>query len=128
MSGGRGCREIATHALRSSGRDRLIGHLRTLVGWECGGVIAVGFVVSAASMRIRIPADLSGVGYDDIPAARHLSPPLTTVRSPLAKLARAAMDLIVEAMKAPDMPSGHVVVPSGMVIRHICGSGTRCEA
>ncbi|MGN7799695.1 LacI family DNA-binding transcriptional regulator [Leifsonia sp. 22587] len=80
-------------------------------------IIAVGLIVSASSMRIRIPSDLSVVGYDDIPAAHHLTPPLTTVRSPLPEMARAAVDLLVEAMKHPGMQPRHVVVPVGMVIR-----------
>ncbi|GAA1559509.1 LacI family DNA-binding transcriptional regulator [Kribbella lupini] len=80
-------------------------------------IIAVGLVVAARSMRVRIPTDLSVVGYDDIPAARHLSPPLTTVRSPLADMARAAVDLTIEVMKDQDVRPRHVVVPAGMIIR-----------
>jgi DNA-binding LacI/PurR family transcriptional regulator len=80
-------------------------------------IIAVGMAVAATSMRVRIPEDLTLVGYDDIPAAHHLSPPLTTVRSPLADTARAAVDLVVEAMRGPKRPARHIVVPVGMVIR-----------
>jgi DNA-binding LacI/PurR family transcriptional regulator len=94
-------------------------------------IIAVGLIVSAASMRINIPRDLSVVGYDDIPAAHHLTPPLTTVRSPLPEMARAAVDLIIETMKQPERPPQHVVVPVGMVIRdstlapQVASTGTR---
>ena len=80
-------------------------------------IIAVGLVVSASSMRIRIPGDLSVVSYDDIPAAHHLTPPLTTVRSPLPEMARAAVDLLIETIKDPAMQPRHVIVPVGMVIR-----------
>lgn len=80
-------------------------------------IIAAGLVVAARSMRVRIPHDLSVVGYDDIPAARHLSPPLTTVHSPLADLARAAVDLIIEVIKDHQARPRHVVVPAGMIIR-----------
>lgn len=65
--------ELHTPFVRQGETDLSATHARSS-GGNVGGVIAVGFVVSAASMRIRIPADLSGVGYDDIPAARHLSP------------------------------------------------------
>jgi DNA-binding LacI/PurR family transcriptional regulator len=80
-------------------------------------IIAVGMAVSAKSMRVSIPSELSLVGYDDIPAARYLSPPLTTVHSPLAETARAAVDTIVHVMKSPASRPRHVVVPVGMVIR-----------
>lgn len=80
-------------------------------------IIAVGMAVAAKSMRVRIPTELSIVGYDDIPGARYLSPPLTTVHSPLPETARAAVDLIVDVMSAPASRPRHVVVPVGMVIR-----------
>jgi DNA-binding LacI/PurR family transcriptional regulator len=80
-------------------------------------IIAVGMAVAAKSLRLRIPAQLSLVGYDDIPAARYLSPPLTTVRSPLAETARAAVDLIIDVMTNPSTHPRHVVVPVGMAIR-----------
>jgi DNA-binding LacI/PurR family transcriptional regulator len=88
-------------------------------------IIAAGLVVSARSMRVRIPADLSVVGYDDIPAARHLSPPLTTVHSPLAEAARGAVDLIIEVIKDHDIRPRHVVVPAGMIIRESADSPAR---
>ncbi|WP_369407400.1 substrate-binding domain-containing protein [Schumannella soli] len=87
-------------------------------------IIAVGLVVAAKSMGVRIPHDLSVVGYDDIPGARYLSPPLTTVRSPLADTARAAVDLIAEAIGTPDAALRHIVVPVGMAIRESAGSLT----
>ena len=80
-------------------------------------IIAVGMAVAAKSMRVRIPAELSIVGYDDIPAARYLSPPLTTVHSPLPETARAAVDLIIDVINAPASRPRHIVVPVGMVIR-----------
>lgn len=80
-------------------------------------IIAVGMAVAAKSMRVRIPAELSIVGYDDIPAARYLSPPLTTVHSPLPETARAAVDLIIDVINGPASPPRHIVVPVGMVIR-----------
>lgn len=80
-------------------------------------IIAVGMAVAAKSMRLRIPNELSLVGYDDIPAARYLSPPLTTVRSPLAETARAAVDLIIDVMTNPLIQPRHIVVPVGMAIR-----------
>jgi DNA-binding LacI/PurR family transcriptional regulator len=90
-------------------------------------IIAAGLVVAARSMRVRIPTDLSVVGYDDIPAARHLSPPLTTVRSPLADMARAAVDLIIEVMKDHDVRPRHVVVPAGMIIRESAESPPKAD-
>jgi LacI family transcriptional regulator/LacI family repressor for deo operon, udp, cdd, tsx, nupC, and nupG len=50
---------------------------------------------------VRVPEDVSVVGYDDIPAATLVSPALTTVTVPLTRLGRAAVDLLVEAGPVP---------------------------
>ncbi len=95
----------------------LASQSRPTAVFAASDIIAVGIAVAAKAMRVRIPADLSIVGYDDIPAARYLSPPLTTVRSPLPETARAAVELISAAIRNPGSQSQHVVVPVGMVIR-----------
>ena len=50
---------------------------------------------------MRVPEDVSVVGYDDIPAATLVSPTLTTVTVPLARLGRAAVDLLIETGSVP---------------------------
>jgi DNA-binding LacI/PurR family transcriptional regulator len=50
---------------------------------------------SAAEMGVRVPADLSVMGYDDIPQARYSVPPLTTVAQPLDEMAREAIDRLL---------------------------------
>src|SRR5262249_22287732 len=45
-------------------------------------LVAVGVMVGLAERGIRVPEDISVTGYDDIPMARFVTPPLTTVRSP----------------------------------------------
>lgn len=80
-------------------------------------IIAFGLLVAARSMGVRIPRELSVVGYDDIPGARYLSPPLTTVHSPLTETARAAAELIVDAIRSRGAKPRNIVVPAGMVFR-----------
>jgi LacI family transcriptional regulator, xylobiose transport system transcriptional regulator len=53
-------------------------------------------VLEAARMRgLRVPADLSVVGYDDIPVARWSSPALTTVHQPLRRMGQEAVRLVM---------------------------------
>ncbi|MFI5915203.1 LacI family DNA-binding transcriptional regulator [Dactylosporangium sp. NPDC051541] len=54
---------------------------------------AVGVYKAARDLGLRIPADLSVVGFDDLPVATLVDPPLTTVHQPLAEMAAAATEM-----------------------------------
>ena len=56
--------------------------------------IAMGVLEAAREARIHVPTDLAVTGWDDIPAARHLTPPLTTVRQPMTDLGRRAAEFL----------------------------------
>jgi DNA-binding LacI/PurR family transcriptional regulator len=62
-------------------------------------------VMNAAGQRsLRVPQDLSIVGFDDIAQAALTSPPLTTVRQPLAQLTAMAVGLLVEQQDLHGLP------------------------
>jgi DNA-binding LacI/PurR family transcriptional regulator len=65
----------------------------TAVFCSCDAVARACYRVCAA-LALRIPQDVSLVGFDDDPLAEWLSPPLTTVRQPFAELGKAAMTLL----------------------------------
>lgn len=56
---------------------------------------ALGVLEAARILHVRIPAQLSVVGFDDLPLSRWTSPPLTTVRQPLADMAATAVRLLL---------------------------------
>jgi DNA-binding LacI/PurR family transcriptional regulator len=58
----------------------------------------------ARELRLHIPEDLSVVGFDDLPVAQWVSPPLTTIRQPLIDMAVEAAELVI-AMAAGTYPS-----------------------
>jgi LacI family transcriptional regulator len=58
-------------------------------------VMAVGAMAALRDLGIRVPDQLSLAGFDDIPAARDLAPPLTTVRLPLEEMGARAVDLVL---------------------------------
>ena len=71
--------------------------------------MAAGVIHAARQRGLEIPRDLSVIGFDDTPIAAHIWPPLTTVRWPIASMARsAALKLIAgetEDAGAPEEPS-----------------------
>ncbi len=80
-------------------------------------IIAIGLVVAARSLGVRIPEDLSVVGFDDIPAAEYLAPRLTTVRTPLEETARMALELLAERLEHPDGPARSALVSVALEVR-----------
>ncbi|MFJ4472114.1 LacI family DNA-binding transcriptional regulator [Streptomyces sp. NPDC089424] len=57
---------------------------------------ALGLYEAARELGLRVPQDVSVVGFDDLPVARWVGPPLTTVRQPLTEMAEAAARLVLD--------------------------------
>lgn len=58
--------------------------------------LALGLIRAFEERGIRIPGEVSVVGYDDVDAAGYFTPPLTTVRQPFAEAGRAALELLLD--------------------------------
>jgi DNA-binding LacI/PurR family transcriptional regulator len=61
--------------------------------FACNDLQALGVYRAARTLGLRVPQDLSVVGFDDLPLAAMVDPPLTTVRQPLTEMAMAATEL-----------------------------------
>ncbi|HKW71656.1 MAG TPA: LacI family DNA-binding transcriptional regulator [Candidatus Dormibacteraeota bacterium] len=66
---------------------------------------AIGVVDAARAAGIRVPEDLSIVGFDDIPASAWTNPPLTTVRQPIVDKGRLAARMLIQLMKGEAVES-----------------------
>jgi DNA-binding LacI/PurR family transcriptional regulator len=77
-------------------------------------MLALGAMRAAQRRGLRIPADLSVVGFDDIPQAAWAQPPLTTVRQPLREKGIHAARMVVDGW---DDPPPELVLPTELVIR-----------
>ncbi|MEU9152536.1 substrate-binding domain-containing protein [Streptomyces sp. NPDC048417] len=71
----------------------------------CSDRMALGVYTALAERGLRVPDDISVVGFDDLPEARWGTPALTTVRQPLAEMAATALRLLVRLMHG-DRPEG----------------------
>jgi len=83
--------------------------------------MAAGVMQEAIMRGIRIPAQLSVVGCDDIALARQVYPNLTTIRQPLAAMAERAVVALVERRQEPSPAPGIEVVPGTLKIRESTG-------
>ena len=74
---------------------------------------AVGAMRACKEMGLRVPADVSVVGHDDIPLASLVTPTLTTVRIPTYAHGRQAMTLLLKMLQEPDLvPEPRRLAPS----------------
>ncbi len=80
--------------------------------------MAVGALSALREESIAIPEDVAVAGFDDIPIARYVSPPLSSVHVPIAQLGERAMELLLGAITDPAGTAGQrVVLPTTLVIR-----------
>lgn len=79
---------------------------------------AIGAMRAALEAGLTIPGDLSIVGFDDIPVAAYMTPPLTTVSQPKHEMGRLAAELLVKMLAGPS-PSGmnHIILKTELIVR-----------
>ncbi len=85
----------------------------------CNDVAAHRVIEDLQLLGIRVPEDVKVVGFDDIEKSQYSSPALTTVRQPVAALARLAWDALDE-LRAGRRPA-HATVPATLMVRGSCG-------
>ncbi|MFD1370454.1 LacI family DNA-binding transcriptional regulator [Actinoplanes sichuanensis] len=78
---------------------------------------ALGVYQAAREIGLAIPADLSVVGFDDLPVAELVDPPLTTIRQPLSEMAVAATELAIALGRGEQPPQRGVEIATTLTIR-----------
>jgi len=78
---------------------------------------ALGVYEAARQRGLRIPEDLSVVGFDDLPTARWVSPPLTTVRQPLADMGRMAAEMLGNLIDGVTLHSQRIELATELIVR-----------
>jgi LacI family transcriptional regulator len=84
-------------------------------------VMAVGTLDAIAAAGLRCPEDISVVGYNNVPMARFVSPPLTTIDMPEEELGAEAARMALAAIEDPTTPRRQVVLPAQLVVRRSTG-------
>lgn len=79
--------------------------------------MAIGLYRGLGEHGLKIPTDISIVGYDDIDLAEYVSPKLTTVSQPVFKMGQVAFKLLLDRINNPHAPAQRVKLPVELVIR-----------
>ena len=82
--------------------------------------MAIGVIDALRARDVRVPRDVAVIGFDDIPEARNLAPPLTTIRQPLRQQGRLAVEVLLKRLRGEPVDDV-VVLPAELVIRRSCG-------
>jgi LacI family transcriptional regulator len=79
--------------------------------------IAIGAIQAARARGLRVPEDLSVVGFDDVENATIVTPTLTTVRQPLAEMGRTAVSLLIRLLERQRFETLHLELATRLVVR-----------
>jgi len=79
--------------------------------------MAMGVIEAARHRLLRVPDDLSVVGFDDIRFARHMDPPLTTVAQPMREIGEGCVRLLLEILRGNMIAPVSVTLPHELTIR-----------
>jgi len=112
--------------LEESGREAmeqlLAVHPRPTAVFAASDAIALGAMVTLRRHGLRIPKDVALVGFDDIPLAAYVDPPLTTVRLPAYDLGRQAARLLMDIIEDKQPEKRHILLETRLIVRGSCGA------
>jgi LacI family transcriptional regulator len=86
--------------------------------------IAIGAIQAARARGLKVPGDLSVVGFDDVEGATIVTPALTTVRQPLAEMGRTGVSLLNRLLERQRFETLHVELATRLVVRESTGPPT----
>jgi LacI family transcriptional regulator len=103
-----------------------IGHLekRPQAIFAANDMMAIGCLFGLGEIGFKVPGDVALAGFDDIPTARYVTPPLSTVRVSIAELGSRALQGLAAAIETPGSPPFTEELGCELVIRRSCGADT----
>ncbi|GAB4531519.1 MAG: LacI family DNA-binding transcriptional regulator [Anaerolineae bacterium] len=85
-------------------------------------VVAFGAMAAIREYGLSIPDDVALVGFDDVPLARYMDPPLTTVRLPATELGSQAGQMIIKLIQDGEVGVRNVILETELIVRASCGA------
>ncbi len=84
--------------------------------------VALGAKAALREHGLRIPDDVALVGFDDLPFAQYIDPPLTTVHLPVEEIARQASQMLIQLLEVIEPVRRQIILDTHLVVRQSCGS------
>ena len=80
-------------------------------------VMAMGVMDAVRSRGLRVPDDISVVGFDNIPQSAMVFPPLTTVQQPLEQMGRVAAQMLLGILNGVEQVTNRIELPTELIVR-----------
>jgi len=108
----------------SSMQSILASSLAPTAVFVCNDLMSIGALSAAHEAGVRVPQDLSLIGFDDIELARFASPALTTIAQPKQRIGIVAVDMVLERIQGGRVKARQVILQPQLVVRNsTSGSG-----
>lgn len=85
---------------------------------------AAALLQTLAELKLSVPGDIAVVGFDDVKYSQLLGPPLTTIRQPCKALGQAALQVMFDRIRQPELPARTVLLETSLIVRRSCGAQT----
>ena len=82
--------------------------------------MAIASLGKITQSGFTVPDDISIIGFDDITVASHIHPPLTTISAPINKIAKLAVNMLINQIQNIEIENKHIALPAKLVIRSSC--------
>jgi DNA-binding LacI/PurR family transcriptional regulator len=103
------------------GALRLIsGHSEITALFAATDEIAIGTLTAIWQQGLKVPEDISVIGFDDISLSSLITPPLTTIRQPMDQISRAVVETAISLAENPLQERVDLVLPTELVVRNSC--------
>jgi len=79
--------------------------------------MAIGAIHALREAGLHVPQDVSVIGFDDIPLAAYINPPLTTIRQVPYDIGQVAARLLIERVEQPTRAVQHLLLPAKLIVR-----------
>lgn len=104
----------------SRGNDLLSMSKPPTAIFACNDMMAIGLLRAAHEKGIRVPEDLSLIGFDDIEPVSFTIPPLTTIAQPKIEISEKAIKFLIQRINNPQRDPQYEILPVSLVIRDSC--------
>lgn len=85
-------------------------------------ILAIGALNALHESGLQVGKDFSVVGYDDVPMAQYLYPPLTTVRQPIIEIGQCVVEMLLGLIQRENLERRTVILPPKLIVRASTGN------